>query len=522
MAHGFIASQKGIDMEVEGREIFRELIRRSLLQRKIVTESRSRPLLPISSYTYSSEKGRVCTMHDLIHDLAHFVMENECFMSLYSSAAPEISTRPCHLNLLIDKNYNQVDCSTIHTGLHCRRDSSVLSRLKFVRVLDLSSTRIKELPASIEHLHHLRYLDISDNPIRKLPESICMLVNLQTLKLYSCRKLSELPKSITYMNSLRHFLFDRLNLKALPTGLSQLQNLKTLTGYTVGDDAENSIGQLKSLNPFGEFALYNIQKMKNADDARKADMGNKKLIQTLKLNWIASSPGNDYEYCLMENAEEVLEALKPPSGVKELTVSYYPGKQLPMWMGEMQQFQYLYCIELSECRECEQLPPLETLPNLADLRISGMDGIKHILNNSRGNALQSFPALRGLNLYSMMNLEGWCVEEGREANLSLFPCLIQMNIRRCPKLTTMPPIPTLQELSMEQSFCKTQISLVSKERRFFKHLKSLRRLKINPCTEELVLLLADEKNFQVSRHGVFGARNATPYFTIQIRIVSLS
>ncbi|XP_039129029.1 putative disease resistance protein RGA1 [Dioscorea cayenensis subsp. rotundata] len=344
-------------------------------------------------------------MHDLIHDLAHFALENECFTSLNSSAAPEIPIRPHHLNLYSDKNYNQADCSIIRTVLKFKTDLSVLSRLKFVRVLDLSDTHINELPASIEHLHHLRYLDLSYTKIRKLPESIYF--------------------------------------KALPAGLSQLQNLKTLTRYTVGDEAKNNIGQLRSLNPFSELALDNLQK------------------------------DHHDEYCLMENAEDVLEALKPPSGVKQLTVSYYPGKQFPIWMGEMQQFQYLHRIELSECRECEQLPPLETLPNLADLSISDMDGIKHIVNNSKGNALQSFPALKGLILYRMKNLEGWCVEEGREANQSLFPCLIRMDIGRCPKLTTMPPIPTLQELYMVRPFRKTQISLVSKERRYFTGVSSL-------------------------------------------------
>ncbi|KAH7677347.1 P-loop containing nucleoside triphosphate hydrolase protein [Dioscorea alata] len=498
MAHGLIASQKGNDMEVEGREIFTELIRRSLLQGEIVTDLRRRVLLPITPYIRSSEKGRVCTMHDLIHDLAHFVIENECFTSLNRSAAHEIPIRPRHLNLLIDKSYNQADCSIIRTVLKFKTDFSVLSRLKFVRVLDLSRASIKELPASIEHLHHLRYLDLSSTNIRKLPESICMLVNLQTLILYFCRQLSGLPKSITYMNSLRHLLFEPLYFKALPACLSQLQNLKTLTRYTVGDDAENNIGQLRSLNPFGELALDNLEKVKSADDARKADMGNKQLIQTLILSWIKLRWGNEDEYCLMENAEEVLGALKPPSGVKRLAVRCYPGKQFPMWMKEIQQFQYLHHIELSECRECKQLPPLEILPILAYLTISGMDGIKHILNNSRGNALQSFPALKQLRLFRMKNLEGWCVEEGKEANLSLFPCLTQMEITTCPKLTTMPSIPTLQGLYLEQ----TQISLVSKERRFFKHLESLQSLTIKSCPDELVSLLEDEEETRTMKSSL--------------------
>ncbi|KAH7677206.1 P-loop containing nucleoside triphosphate hydrolase protein [Dioscorea alata] len=430
MAHGLIPSGKGTDMEVEGRETFTELIRRSLLQ---------------NCFAPWCECERVCKMHDLIHDVAHFVMANECFTSLKGSTAPEIPIKPRHLSIDAGENYNQGDCSNIHTVLlpYFRGgELSVMSKLKLVRVLDLRRADIKELPASIEHLHHLRYLDLSFTEIRKLPESICMLVNLQTLILYECRYLSKLPKSITYMSSLRHVLFVEFlkyhpRFEALTAGLSQLQNMKTLTVYTVEDDAENNIGQLKSLNPFSELALYNLQKVKNADDARKANLGNKQLIHTLRLSWGKSSWGSDDECCSMENAEEVLEALKPPSGVKKLTVSYYPGKQFPMWMGERQQFQYLHSIILYKCKACEQLPPFEILPCLESLEISRMHGIKHIINN-RGNVQQLFPALKFLKLEYMENLEGWCVEEGREANLSLFLRLKRMEIKGCPKLTTLP------------------------------------------------------------------------------------
>ncbi|XP_039131876.1 putative disease resistance protein RGA3 [Dioscorea cayenensis subsp. rotundata] len=562
MAHGYIPSQKGNDVEVEGRELFTELIRRSLLQ--------------YQHTSHAETIGRVCKMHDLINDLAYFVMENECFPSLRSSAATEISLRPRHLQLDANENYNQGDCSIIRTVLYCGRDLSLLSKLKLVRVLDLSGTRINKFPAAIEHLHHLRYLDISGTLIRKLPESICMLVNLQTLKLYGCREFSELPNSITYMNSLRHLIFDQCpKLKVFPAGLSRLQNLKTLTRFTVGDDANNNIRQLKFLNLGGKVQLYNLQKVKNAGNAQEANLRHKENIDTLILNWGAWDVAVCDEYCSMEIAEEVLEALKPHANVKELEVFHYPGKQFPMWMQGRQQFQYLHRIELLECRECEQLPPLEILPCLEYLRLWKMDGIKHIVNNRGGNALQSFPALKKLILYDLKNLEGWCLEEGKEANLSLFPCLIHMvitgcpklttlplkilprledlsishmdgikhiasnrrgnalqscpalknlrlesmwnleglsveegreanqslfpclismDIRRCPKLTTtMPPIPTLQKLYVRQSFCETQISLMPRKGRFFKHLKSLRRLTIHSCTEELFLLLENEE-----------------------------
>ncbi|GLT71075.1 hypothetical protein SLA2020_431170 [Shorea laevis] len=62
----------------------------------------------------------------------------------------------------------------------------VFHTLKYMRVLDLSSTQIKELPDSIKELKLLRYLDLSRTEIRVLPNSICNLFNLQTLKLLGC------------------------------------------------------------------------------------------------------------------------------------------------------------------------------------------------------------------------------------------------------------------------------------------------------------------------------------------------
>ncbi|KAH7677270.1 P-loop containing nucleoside triphosphate hydrolase protein [Dioscorea alata] len=494
MAHGFIPSQTGKDPVVEGQQILDELVGRSLLQ--FVTDRGARAAhyftsqwFLINDELFSVPGYRVCKMHDLIHDLAQFVTGDECSTLPERNEFMKISKRTRHFILNDDVEYDMSDHPSVRTALAVGKDFIGLSKLKLLRVLQFYHFRAnvdKLLSTSIEYLHHLRYLNLCDTGIRELPESICMLVNLQTLNLNGCGQLTKLPMSMVNMNSLRHLhLRDCSELKILPPGLSQLRCWKTLTEYTVAENPENKIGELKHWNLDGELSLYDVHKVKNADEAKEANMSSRQNIKSLSLSWGLGAS--------VENAEQVLEALKPHAALKELSLLYYPGTQFSMWVRDRQQLQNLVKINLEDCRACEQLPPLEQLPYLEELTIGGMDGIKYIINNTTGDALSLFPALRYLCLYGMDNLEGWCVEEDREIASPLFPCLEEMHIWNCPKLTTMPQqLPILKILDISESYKKAQIAIMFKEKGFFKHLNSLESLSLARC-EELVLLLEDEE-----------------------------
>ncbi|KAH7677272.1 P-loop containing nucleoside triphosphate hydrolase protein [Dioscorea alata] len=484
IAHGFIPSQTGKDIDVEGHEIFSELIWRSLLQNVTDTSAGT-------THYYGSDNSlyerRVCKMHDLIHDLAQFVTGDECSTLPERNEFKKISKRTRHFILNRGVEYDMSDHPRVRTAFPVGTNFTGLSKLKLLRVLKLDIVaNVDELSPSIEYLHHLRYLSLSGTHIRELPESICMLVNLQTLNLNSCFDLTKLPMSIVYMNSLRHLhLNDCPELKIMPSGLSRLRCLKTLTKYIVSEKAGNKIGELKHWNLEGELGLYDLHEVKNADEAKEANMSSRQNINSLSLSWGLGAS--------VENAEQVLEALKPHAALKKLSLHDYPGTQFSMWIRDRQQLQNLVMINLEGCKGCEQLPPLEQLPYLEELTIDGMDGIKYIINNTTGDALSLFPALRYLHLIGMANLEGWCVEEDRETAPPLFPCLEEMDINYCPKLTTMPPqLPTLKYLTIEESYRGTQFELMFKEKGFFKHLKSLEGLSLKRC-EELALLLEDKE-----------------------------
>lgn len=67
--------------------------------------------------------------------------------------------------------------------------------------LDLSGTKITELPKSISHLSKLERLEFSDTKVAELPEWIEGLTNLRYLDL-SCTEITELPIFVTRMKSL--------------------------------------------------------------------------------------------------------------------------------------------------------------------------------------------------------------------------------------------------------------------------------------------------------------------------------
>ncbi|KAJ0973374.1 hypothetical protein J5N97_021333 [Dioscorea zingiberensis] len=475
MAHGFIPSKEGMDLEVKGNEIFNELVWRSFLQdvKPAAEYSWAFHLELVTRYT-GYVGATTCKIHDLMHDLALCIVGDEIITgderlglgeSVESMNIPK-GTR--HL-LWSSHRVKLSNCQSIRT-VTMKTKVSDLIKLRTLRALSMKSWSAQL--GSIVNLQLLRYLDLSGcEALRKLHETICMLVNLQTLKLYNCNKLIELPKRTRYMSSLRHLDIERCSsLRSMPPGLGQLKCLKTLTMYIVGSYAENkSLQELKHLNLRGRLELRDLHMVKNASDAKEANMWSKQNIKSLTLRW--GKPGLEHQ--------AVLEALEPHFGIKSLTVECYAGIQFPLWMGDLQN---LVEITLHNCQECQQFPPLEQLPFLAILIIFEMHGIKHIINSTSNNTRKVFPALKELVLCKMRNLEGWCVEEGKEAFSSFFPCLISKRITDCPKLTTKP------------SYCEARDSPpISKKKGFFKNLKSLETLEISGNCGDLLLFLEDEE-----------------------------
>ncbi|GLT32411.1 hypothetical protein SLA2020_070810 [Shorea laevis] len=133
-------------------------------------------------------------MHDVVHDLALLVSEGETLILKNDSIHENSCIR--HLRVpsgaVVDPTILRGVAPKLHS-LFLEVDFYSMSKVnhKSIRSLTLKKADGDKLPVSPSKLKHLRYLDISGTKIRALPKSFSKLYNLQTLKLMRCYRSSK-------------------------------------------------------------------------------------------------------------------------------------------------------------------------------------------------------------------------------------------------------------------------------------------------------------------------------------------
>ncbi|BBM84484.1 leucine-rich repeat domain-containing protein [Candidatus Uabimicrobium amorphum] len=118
---------------------------------------------------------------------------------------------------------------------------------KNLTTLDLSYSKLSELPKEIGQLTNLTTLDLSYTQLRELPKEIGQLANLSTLSLTDTQ-LSELPKEIGQLTNLTTLDLSYNKLSELPKEIGQLTNLITLNlPYNKLSELPKEVGQLTNL-----------------------------------------------------------------------------------------------------------------------------------------------------------------------------------------------------------------------------------------------------------------------------------
>ena len=212
-----------------------------------------------------------------------------------------------------------------------------------------------------------------------------------------------------------------------------------MPNFNVGRDEGywiKELGDLKNLR--GKIEIYNLDKVKDEEEAKGAKLKEKEIFN-LGLYW--------FQRHMYGKDEKVLEGLQPHPNLKRLTIELFGGKKFPSWVGSSL-YHNLIEIELSFCKECEEVPTLGQLPCLRVLDIYYMEKVRCIGSEfyfysaeSYRNTTTLFPALRRLKLEGMKSLEEW--KDAKELTtadevLFVFPCLEELIISQCDKLRCLP------------------------------------------------------------------------------------
>ncbi|KAH9716303.1 hypothetical protein KPL71_021416 [Citrus sinensis] len=277
----YLSAQQDEEMETIGEEYFGILASRSFFQ----------------EFEKSYDNRIIeCKMHDMVHDFAQFVSENECF-SLEINGGEELNVT------------NSLD----------KKD-------------------IVQLSETLCELYILEKLDISYcMDLEELPEGIKKLINMRHL-------LNDGTDTLRYM----------------VVGIGRLTGLRTLGEFHVsgggGVDGRKAC-RLESLKNLEHLQVCGIRRLGDVSDvgeAKRLELDKKKYLSYLRLEFDKKKEGEETRK--NEDDQLLLEALRPPLDLKKLEIRYYRGNTVfPNWMMSLTN---LRCLDLYWCRNCEQLPLL--------------------------------------------------------------------------------------------------------------------------------------------------------------------
>ncbi|XP_068501334.1 putative disease resistance RPP13-like protein 1 [Phaseolus vulgaris] len=417
IAQNFLQSpQQMIDLEEVGEEYFNDLLSRSFFQQ--------------------SNLVGCFVMHDLLNDLAKYVCADFCFRLKFDKGR-RIPKTARHFSFKFSdiKSFDGfgslTDAKRLRSFLPISQcwDSQwnfkisihdLFSKIKFIRMLSLRCSFLREVPDSVGDLKHLHSLDLSSTAIQKLPDSICLLYNLLILKLNQCFMLEELPINLHKLTKLRCLEFEGTRVSKMPMHFGELKNLQVLNPFFVDRNSELSTKQLGGLNQHGRLSINDVQNILNPLDALEANVKDKHLVK-LELKWKSDHIPDD-----PRKEKEVIQNLQPSKHLEDLKIWNYNGTEFPSWVFD-NSLSNLVFLKLNDCKYCLCLPPLGLLSSLKTLEITGFDGIVSVGAEFYGSN-SSFASLEWLEFSNMKEWEEW------ECETTSFPRLQELYVGNCPKL----------------------------------------------------------------------------------------
>ncbi|GJN05132.1 hypothetical protein PR202_ga22737 [Eleusine coracana subsp. coracana] len=223
-------------------------------------------------------------------------------------------------------------------------------------------------------------------------------------------------------------------------------------------DSCSSIGELRNLNDLGgELELCCLENATEAH-AKEANLGNKEKLTHLSLAW----DDKGQEGLVQDCHKKVLYALKPHDGLQMLRIVNYKGTSFPTWITYLSNLTELH---LTGCILCKEFPPFCHFKDLQALCLEKLDKLQSLCGD------MTFLALKELQLHDLESLARWVATEGKEV---MFPVLEKLDIKSCPKLTSLPEAPNLKDIKLDEGKAMLSLELVVKSRHYIPSLSILK------------------------------------------------
>ncbi|XP_034700925.1 putative disease resistance protein At3g14460 [Vitis riparia] len=299
----------------------------------------------------------------------------------------------------------------------------------------LKDDKINEIPEKLRHSSYFRGEYDSFERFDTLSEVHCLRTFLP-LDLRTRPRFDKVSKSRNPVNRRRS------RVKEMPSQMGQLKILQKLSNYRVGKQSGTRVGELRELSHIGgSLVIQELQNVVDAKDASEANLVGKQHLDELELEWNRDS---DVE---QNGAYIVLNNLQPHSNLKRLTIYGYGGSKFPDWLGGPSILN-MVSLRLWNCKNVSTFPPLGQLLSLKHLYILGLGEIERVGAEFYGTE-PSFVSLKALSFQDMPVWKEWLCLGGQGGE---FPCLKELYIKNCPKLTGDLPnhLPLLTKLEIEE------------------------------------------------------------------------
>ncbi|XP_028551806.1 putative disease resistance protein RGA4 [Dendrobium catenatum] len=269
-------------------------------------------------------------------------------------------------------------------------------------------------------------------------------------------------------------------------GIGKLKSLQKLKIFDLRDASGYRIGELENMNELCKLGINCLENVKDAEEACSAKLCAKRRLTDLALRWSNTDLRN------FDLDENVLDSLRPPKCLRNLSICNYMGARSAIWMNNVNLLSNLKKIEkinLWKCLEWETLPPFGQLPFLKSLKLSNMPKVKWLESKFNGNdTYRAFPLLEVLNIEKLGALEDWFEAGVAAEDGCLFPCLIKLVLLDCPKLKELPSLPSkLKTLKIYNNMEWTTLNFCSSSNPI-----PLKTLEVFDCRNITSLPLADE------------------------------